>query len=64
MEILSDRMEVGSIPYNLFTSWRNYGLDLKDYELDLEDCGLDSEDYDDPQRNRLVRVLLPAMANR
>lgn len=57
-------MEVGSIPYNLFTSWRNYGLDLKDYELDLEDCGLDSEDYDDPQRNRLVRVLLPAIADR
>ena len=45
------------MPHNLFTSWRNYGLDSEDYELD-------SEDYDDPQRNRLVRVLLPAIADR
>ena len=52
------------MPHNLFTSWRNYGLDSEDYELDLEDYELDSEDYDDPQHNRLVRVLLPAIADR
>ena len=41
LEILSDRMEVGNMPHDLFTYWRNYGLDSEDY-------GLDSDDYDEP----------------
>ena len=50
MEILSDMMEVGSMPHDLFTSWRNYELD--------------SEGYDESQRYRSVRVDLPMIANR
>ena len=42
MKILSDRMEVRSMPHDLFTSWRNYRLDSEDYRLDSIDYGLDS----------------------
>ena len=50
MEILSDMMEVGSMPHDLFISWRNYELD--------------SEGYDESQRYRSVRADLPMIANR
>ena len=43
-------MEVGSMPHDLFTSWRNYELD--------------SEGYDESQRYRSVRADLPMIANR
>ena len=45
------------MPHNLFTYWINYGLDS-------EDCGLDSEDYDEHQRNRSIRVILPVIVHR